>query len=323
MAFFAGNEIINTVQTSQANPPYIRAVQRDLKNYIAKHSSRTIPVGYSAADVREVLQDTWAYLQCAIDGKDNDVSRSDFFGLNSYSWCGDQATFQSSGYDVLVDMFSNTTIPVFFSEYGCNTPSPRVFNEVQALYGPQMTVLSGGLVYEFTQETSNFGLINVASNGSANLLTDYDSLQSQMSKLNVTLLQSSNASATQAKPPACSAGVVSSSSFGANFSLPATPSDAQNLINDGLSNPQQGKIVQVQSTQVPMPVYASNGSQVEDLAIKPLQANQANTPNAAGTSGGSSNSSSPPKKGAAVATASQEHLLFSLSVFCCIVLLVL
>ncbi|KAI9667695.1 MAG: hypothetical protein M1821_000512 [Bathelium mastoideum] len=323
MAFFAGNEIINTVQTSQANPPYIRAVQRDLKNYIAKHSSRTIPVGYSAADVREVLQDTWAYLQCAIDGKDNDVSRSDFFGLNSYSWCGDQATFQSSGYDVLVDLFSNTTIPVFFSEYGCNTPSPRVFNEVQALYGPQMTVLSGGLVYEFTQETSNFGLINVASNGSANLLADYDSLQSQMSKLNVTLLQSSNASATQARPPACSAGVVSSSSFGANFSLPATPSDAQNLINDGLSNPQKGKIVEVQSTQVPMPVYASNGSQIEDLAIKPLQANQANTPNAAGTSGGSSNSSSPPKKGAAVATASQEHLVFSLSVFCCIVLLVL
>lgn len=145
LGFFAGNEIINTVQTGQANPPYIRAVQRDLKNYISAHASRTIPVGYSAADVAEVLQDTWAYLQCNISS--DDTSRSDFFGLNDYSWCGESATFTSSGYNTLVAMFSNTTIPVFFSEYGCNVPEPRYFNEVQALYGSQMTVLSGGLVY--------------------------------------------------------------------------------------------------------------------------------------------------------------------------------
>lgn len=62
-------------------PPYIRAVTRDLKNYIANHSPRLIPVGYSAADVRDVLTDTFAYLSCAIDGED-DPSRSDFFGLN-------------------------------------------------------------------------------------------------------------------------------------------------------------------------------------------------------------------------------------------------
>ncbi|KAF2229678.1 glycoside hydrolase family 72 protein [Viridothelium virens] len=323
MAFFAGNEIINDVPTSKANPPYIRAVQRDLKNYIAKHSSRSIPVGYSAADVREVLQDTWAYLQCAIDGNDKDVSRSDFFGLNSYSWCGDQATFQSAGYDALVSMFSATTIPVFFSEYGCNTPSPRVFNEVQALYGPQMTTLSGGLVYEFTQETSNFGLINVNDNGTASLLVDYDNLQSQMSKLNVTLLQSSNASQTQAQPPACSSGVVSSSQFGANFTLPSTPSGAQDLINNGLSNPQQGKVVQVSSTQVPMSVYATNGSQIEGLAIKPLQGNQANTPNQAGTSGGSASNTPAPKHSGATGLASHMPGVFLVGLFSCIIVLVL
>ena len=299
-----------------------QAVQRDLKNYIAKHSSRVIPVGYSAADVREVLEDTWAYLQCAIDGNDNDVSRSDFFGLNSYSWCGPQATFESAGYNDLVSMFEKTTIPVFFSEYGCNTPAPRVFNEVQALYGPQMTVLSGGLVYEFTEEPSEFGLINVNSNGSASLLVDYDNLQSQMAKLNVSLLQSSNAAATQAKPPACSAGVVSSSTFGANFKLPSTPSGAQDLINNGLSNPQQGKIVSVQNTQVPMPVYAVNGSEIQGLAIKPLQANQANTPDAAGTSGGSTNNSTP-TKGGAITNASQMPLVFAFGFISCVLLLVL
>ena len=249
------------------------------------------------------------------------MSRSDFFGLNSYSWCGASATFTSSGYNTLVDMFGNTTIPIFFSEYGCNTPSPRLFNEVQALYGPQMTVLSGGLVYEMTQETSNFGLINVFDNSSAQLLTDYDNLQSQMSKLNVTLLQSSNASATQAQPPACSTGLISSSGFGANFTIPSTPSGAQSAINNGLSNPPQGKIVPVQSTQVPMPVYFNNGSQIENLAIKPLQAGQANTPGSADDGTGSGNSTT--KKAAASTVVSQMPLAFTVGVLSCIVLLVL
>ena len=59
LGFFAGNEVINDVDTGIANPPYIRAVQRDLKQYISAHATRAIPVGYSAADVRVVLQDTW------------------------------------------------------------------------------------------------------------------------------------------------------------------------------------------------------------------------------------------------------------------------
>lgn len=77
LGFFAGNEIINDVPTAKDNPPYIRAIQRDLKNYIAKHAKRTIPVGYSAADVRDVLKDNWNYLQCdnSQDGS-VDMSRS-------------------------------------------------------------------------------------------------------------------------------------------------------------------------------------------------------------------------------------------------------
>jgi hypothetical protein len=89
-----------------------QAVQRDLKNYIAKHATRKIPVGYSAADVREILEDTWAYMQC---DHDEDSSSSDFFGLNSYSWCGGDATLQSSGYTDLANMFSKSAIPVFVS----------------------------------------------------------------------------------------------------------------------------------------------------------------------------------------------------------------
>lgn len=152
LGFFSGNEVMQNVGQGANVPPYVRAVTRDLKNYIAKNSPRNIPVGYSAADVRDILADSFAYLSCTINGQSSDMSRIDFFGLNSYSWCGD-VTFQEAGYDKLVEMFSNTTIPVFFSEYGCNKVQPRQFFEVQALYGVNMTgVMSGGIIYEYVQE---------------------------------------------------------------------------------------------------------------------------------------------------------------------------
>ena len=111
LAFFSANEVINDLKTAEFNPMYIRAVQRDLKNYIKNHVDRSIPVGYSAADVREILHDTWAYMEC---DHDDDQSSSDFFGLNSYSWCGD-GDMKSSGYSDLVTMFKNSSIPVFVS----------------------------------------------------------------------------------------------------------------------------------------------------------------------------------------------------------------
>jgi PIN domain nuclease of toxin-antitoxin system len=64
--FFSANEVINDIDTGEFNPPYIRAVTRDLKEYIKKHVSRPIPVGYSAADVRDNLLDSWNYFRMYI-----------------------------------------------------------------------------------------------------------------------------------------------------------------------------------------------------------------------------------------------------------------
>jgi hypothetical protein len=72
-------------------------------------------VGYSAADVRDTLVDTWNYLQCTTTGDASDSTRVDLFALNSYSWCGD-STFQGSSYNTLISDFQNTSVPVFFSE---------------------------------------------------------------------------------------------------------------------------------------------------------------------------------------------------------------
>ncbi|OCK83420.1 glycoside hydrolase family 72 protein [Lepidopterella palustris CBS 459.81] len=302
LAFFSANEVMNDIPTSKDNPPYIRAIQRDIKNYIAKHSTRTIPVGYSAADVRPILQDTWAYLQCNINGT-ADQSRSDFFGLNSYSWCGGDATFQTSGYDVLTTMFSNSTIPVFFSEYGCNKPqgTPRVFNEVAAIYGPEMTALSGGLVYEYSEEPDDFGLVVINDNTTVSLRQDYDNLQGQYNKLNITLIESANSTATGLTAPACSTDLISSSGFSTNFTIPSPPDGVNDLINNGIKNPNNGKLVQVTATAVPMAVYASNGNQIQNLAITPLPNDESNTPGGetttANTTSTASPSASPTKKG--------------------------
>jgi len=284
LLFFAGNEVINDLPTSGTVPPYMRAVTRDLKNYIAKHSTRSIPVGYSAADFRETLLDSWNYMQCTTTGDDTDPSRVDLFALNSYSWCGD-SSYRTSGYDVLTADFSNTSVPVFFSEYGCNQPSPRIFTEVPVLYGPLMTpVLSGGLVYEFSQETSNFGLVTINSNGSAQLLSDYDSLQKQFNTLNVTMLQGLKAGNTTVVAPKCSSSLITTQGFSTNFTIPAVPPGAQDLINNGISPAPVGKLVTVSSTKVTQTVQQSNGQVMSGLAITPLADDQSNNPSGASPS---------------------------------------
>lgn len=249
-------------------------MQRDLKNYIKNHSKRTIPVGYSAADVRDILQDTWAYLQC----NNNDESSSEFFGLNSYSWCGGDATFESAGYDKLVAMFQNSSIPVFFSEYGCNEVKPRVFNEVQALYGQKMTALSGGLVYEYSQEESDYGLAIINDNGTVTLRVDFANLQAQFNKLDMARIEATNPSATSVKAPTCSDKLITNGAFDTNFTIPTVCPDCDTLIKNGIDNPVQGKLVQVTATDAPKAIYGLNGTEIKGLKLKVLSNDESNTP---------------------------------------------
>ena len=83
IGFFSGNEIINE-QSARNAPAYIRAVTRDMKDYIAQNIKRDISVGYSAADVADILSDTWEYLGCELSNSTS--SKIDFFGLNDYEW---------------------------------------------------------------------------------------------------------------------------------------------------------------------------------------------------------------------------------------------
>ncbi|KAA8651279.1 hypothetical protein EYZ11_009193 [Aspergillus tanneri] len=275
LAFFAGNEVINE-QSVKSVPAYIRAVQRDMKAYIKKHVKRSIPVGYSAADIRPILLDTLNYFMCEDDKESG--SNSDFFGLNSYSWCGD-SSFTKSGYDVLTNDFRNASIPVFFSEYGCNEVQPRYFSEVQALYSKEMSQsFSGGLIYEYTQEANDYGLVKLNSNGTASLLVDYDNLMKQYAKLDMKQVEAANKTQTSYKPPKCQSSLIQNSTFLDGFKLPSRPSKVQDMIDNGLKDANTGKLVDVKSKDVPQTIYDPNGNEIKGIRLTALTKGESNAP---------------------------------------------
>lgn len=277
LLFFAGNEVIDTVKSAEFGPRYVRAVTRDLKNYIKRHSDRYIPVGYSAADVRDVLFDSWNYFSCAIDGEDDDESRADVFGLNSYSWCGD-ATFESSTFDDLVKGFKDSSVPIFFSEFGCNEDPPRLFTEIGTIYGDEMTdVFSGGMVYEYTMEENNYGIVELSKDGSAKILDDFDTLATQYGKVDWKTLNSMKPGKTP-EPPVCDKKLITTKGFDSNFTIPEMPADdSEDILKAGVKPAPKGKIVDVKNDlAVSHKVTDSKGNEVQNLAVKPIE--EANRP---------------------------------------------
>ncbi|KAG5926225.1 beta-glucanosyltransferase [Claviceps africana] len=155
LAFFSGNEVINDEKDTDKAAPYVKAVTRDMKNYINSRGLRKIPVGYSAADVSKNRLQTAMYMNCGTDDM-----RSDFFAFNDYSFCN--TDFKQAGWDQKVKNFTDYGLPIFLSEYGCIDNRPRKFEEVAALMNKEMTgVYSGGLMYEYSYEDNKYGIVKI------------------------------------------------------------------------------------------------------------------------------------------------------------------
>lgn len=170
LLFFSGNEVINQRNNTGA-ATYIKAVTRDMKRYIGNRSPRAIPVGYSAADVSENIEQQALFFNCGSDDE-----RSDFFAFNDYSWC-DPSSFTQSGWDQKVELYKDYSKPIFLSEYGCIT-NRRDWGEVASLYSTNMTgVYSGGLAYEYTVEPNGYGLVEISSDGEIEPNEDFERLK--------------------------------------------------------------------------------------------------------------------------------------------------
>ncbi|EEA27055.1 hypothetical protein TMatcc_004666 [Talaromyces marneffei ATCC 18224] len=155
---FVGNEVLTMTNGSRA-APYVKAAARDVKAYRDSKGYRKIPVGYAAADIadlRPMLQD---YLACSTNSSEN----LDFFSLNAYEWCGHN-TFTGSGYSALQKNATGYSVPIFFSETGCNTVPPRTFEDQSSILGNDMAgTWSGAIIYEWIEEANDYGLISYGS----------------------------------------------------------------------------------------------------------------------------------------------------------------
>ncbi|KAI9665039.1 MAG: beta-glucanosyltransferase [Bathelium mastoideum] len=221
LLFFSGNEVINSDSTTNA-APYVKAVTRDMKQYIGTQGYRSIPVGYSAADVDSNRYEMATYMNCGTDDQ-----RSDFFAFNDYSWC-DPSSYTQSGWSQKVQQYSNYSIPLFLSEYGCIT-NGRQFQEVAALYGTQMTpVYSGGLVYEYSEEGNNYGLVQINGN-SVSEEKDFTALQTAYK--NTPNPTGDGGAQTNGAPSQCPP--KSSTWDVPNDNLPAIPGPAEKYMTQG------------------------------------------------------------------------------------------
>ncbi|EFE35726.1 uncharacterized protein ARB_05770 [Trichophyton benhamiae CBS 112371] len=226
LAFFSGNEVINDGKTS-AVAPWVKAVTRDIRMFLKERNLRQVPVGYSAADVDSNREQTAHYMNCGSDDE-----RSDFFAFNDYSWCS-PSSFETSGWDQKVKKFKDYGIPIFLSEYGCNI-NKRDFSEVEALYSKEMTgVYSGGLVYEYSQEPSNYGLVEIKGGASSDpsKLTDFNALKTMFAKVkNPSGDGGYNQKSGSSKCPAKEAPAWD---VDGEKKLPQLPKDAEKYVKNG------------------------------------------------------------------------------------------
>lgn len=225
LGFFAGNEVINSENTTAA-ATYVKAVVRDMKKYIKARNYRTIPVGYSAADISSNRLQAAEYFNCG----DDEDARIDMFGVNDYSWCG-RSSYQVSGYAEKVKIYTGYSLPIFLSEFGCNkVVSSRPFTEIQAIYSTRMSsVFSGGLVYEYSNETNNYGLVQIESDTSIRRLPDFYNLKAQYSSVSDPVGDGGYSTSNKYSTcPAYEKGI-----WEANNTLPEMPSAASAYFTNG------------------------------------------------------------------------------------------
>jgi hypothetical protein len=246
IGFFAGNEVTNSISNTNASA-FVKAAVRDTKAYISSKNYRKMGVGYAADDDPTVRLNVANYLNCG------DAETSiDFWGYNIYEWCGD-SNYVTSGYIDRTAEFENYNVPVFFAEYGCNQivggGAARQFTEIQALYGVNMTgVFSGGIVFEYFQDTNDFGLVTT-DGSSVSTLADYGAWKTEIAAISVPTVTMSaynpTNTAAQTCPPLASTWDV------APTGLPPTPdanvcscmmSSLSCTVADGLSAEQIGNL---------------------------------------------------------------------------------
>ena len=262
LGFFVGNEVIAEANQSLA-APYVKAAARDMKAYRNSKGYREIPIGYSAADIstlRPMLQD---YLACG----SNSSESIDMFGLNAYEWCSSADNLQTSGYSTLNTYADNYNIPIFFSETGCNAAPPRTFDDQAAILGPEMnSQWSGAIIYEWIEETNNYGLVSYGPEVAATVVGS--GVEGGFTRTGTPLPVTPDFTNLQNQWQTLTPTGVASSAYTPSLTPPACPSSTAGgwLVDGDVKLPSVGQTLEVSSTG---PSVASQTATATGSAAKP------------------------------------------------------
>lgn len=243
LAFFIGNEVINDFRSSQVSPRFLRQSIGDVKQFMELHCKRTVPIGYAAADDLKYRVSLSDYLSCHNSSKPEQTV--DFYGVNSYQWCGKQ-TLQSSGYDLLIDAYRDYKMPILLSEFGCNKVLPRKFNEIDGIFSKEMLqVFSGGLAYEYSQEANNYGLVEILENNNdVKLMSDFHELKNRYESINFTNMDTDDSVEQETLNTVCQDHYPN-----LNTNLEVNETLSQSLIEAGV-DVLLGKYVQINANEI-------------------------------------------------------------------------
>ncbi|KAF8599311.1 hypothetical protein BDV93DRAFT_497980 [Ceratobasidium sp. AG-I] len=224
LSYNVANEVINLPNNTNT-APFIKAAARDIKAYLKSKGSSAL-VGYSTVDSQAIRDNVVQYLTC-----DKEETSVDIIGLNTYRWCGDD-DITSSGYDQITQLFQNTPVPAYLSEFGCQKELPRQFTEVAAMFSDAMTpVWSGGVAFSyFTAQIPDFELVTLSgtNNETVTINSDFTKLQNAYAAVSPSN-SPAEGSATQPAYPSCptqgegTTNTGSATSWLGSTTLPPTP----------------------------------------------------------------------------------------------------
>ncbi|KAI9183083.1 1 3-beta-glucanosyltransferase gel4 [Blastocladiella emersonii ATCC 22665] len=223
LGFLVGNEVSDTPGDATRAAAYVKALVRDIRQYLAANKKRAIPLGYAASDNAATRGPNMQFFVC---GKEGAV---DWYGANIYSWCLEtNQTFATSGYADRTRELATLGVPVVLTEFGCNVARPRTFPDVPSIFGPDMNqIVSGGIAYEYSEEANLYGLVRLAGPDSdvVTPLPDYENLKDKWERVSKSSTPFPQRVSTKntATRPSCPA--VDRDWRAASSPLPKTPSE--------------------------------------------------------------------------------------------------